>query len=147
MRKERITAHLKRLVIERAAGCCEYCRSQSRFAPEPFSVEHIVPRATGGATEESNLALSCQGCNSYKAVRTNAPDSLTGLSAALFNPRQQKWSEHFAWAEDYTVIRGLTATGRATVAALRLNREGLINLRWILYITGEHPPNEGKTVH
>jgi hypothetical protein len=32
--------------------------------------------------------------------------------------------------------------GRATVEALRLNREGLVNLRRILYAAGEHPPAE-----
>jgi hypothetical protein len=72
---------------------------------------------------------------------------MTGLSAPLFNPRQDNWNEHFAWADDYTVVRGLTAAGRATVAALRLNREGLANLRWVLYVIGEHPPSEPEKVH
>jgi hypothetical protein len=147
MPKEHIPAHLRRLVVERARGCCEYCRSQARFAPEPFSIEHIVPRTAGGPAVESNLALSCQGCNNYKAVRTTARDSITDVAAALFNPRQQDWTEHFAWADDYTVIRGLTPVGRATVAALRLNREGLVNLRWVLYRIGEHPPKADDAVN
>jgi hypothetical protein len=147
MPKEHIPAHLRRLVIHRATGCCEYCLSQVRFAPESFSVEHVLPRTAGGPTVESNLALSCQGCNNYKAAKTTAHDSMTGLSVSLFNPRQQDWGEHFAWADDYTVIRGLTPTGRATVAALRLSREGLVNLRWALYGIGEHPPKEPDAVN
>jgi hypothetical protein len=61
--------------------------------------------------------------------------------APLFQPRQQRRDEHFAWNDDYTVVIGLTPTGRATVAALHLNREGLVNLRRVLYVVGEHLPS------
>ncbi len=44
MPERRITAQQRRAVVERAQGCCEYCRSQQRFAMQAFSVEHIVPR-------------------------------------------------------------------------------------------------------
>jgi hypothetical protein len=37
-------------------------------------------------------------------------------------------------------MAGLTATGRATVAALQLNRPGVVNLREALYRIGQHPP-------
>ena len=37
---------------------------------------------------------------------------------------------------------GLTPTGRATVETLRLNREGVVNLRRILFLVGLHPPEE-----
>jgi hypothetical protein len=60
----------------------------------------------------------------------------------LYNPREQRWDEHFSWSEDYLRITGLTPIGRATVEALRLNREGLVNMRRILYAVGEHPPQE-----
>jgi hypothetical protein len=58
----------------------------------------------------------------------------------LFNPRQQKWGEHFNWSENFTRIIGLTPTGRATVVSLQLNREELLNFRRILFAAGEHPP-------
>jgi len=38
------------------------------------------------------------------------------------------------------LIIGLTPTGRATVEVLKLNREGLVNLRQVLYAAGKHPP-------
>src|SRR2546422_6048903 len=44
--------------------------------------------------------------------------------------------------EDFTEIIVLTPVGRATVAALHLNRSGLVNMRRILYAAGEHPPIE-----
>jgi 5-methylcytosine-specific restriction endonuclease McrA len=66
MREQRLTAELRQQVIERARGCCEYCRSQAAYASQSFSVEHIVPRARGGTTSVDNLALACQGCNNHK---------------------------------------------------------------------------------
>jgi hypothetical protein len=61
---------------------------------------------------------------------------------ALFNPRQQRWHDHFAWSDNATRISGLTACGRATIAALQMNRFGVVNLRQLLVDTGRHPPEE-----
>lgn len=58
MSESRVTAQLKKAVAERGNGCCEYCRSQARFAIQPFSIEHIIPRSQGGETTLHNLALA-----------------------------------------------------------------------------------------
>lgn len=136
----RISAQIRRMVWNRAEGCCEYCRSQARFATQAFSIEHIIPRKAGGTNEATNLALACQGCNNHKYTKTRAVDPITLAQAPLFHPRQDIWGNHFAWNETYTLIVGLTPTGRATVHALKLNRAGLINLRHVLFQMGEHPP-------
>ena len=60
----------------------------------------------------------------------------------LFHPRRQRWREHFAWTPDGATVVGLSPTGRATVEMLRLNREGLVNLRRVLFAAGAHPPPE-----
>lgn len=39
---------------------------QVRFAIQPFSIEHIIPKSQGGETTLDNLAFSCQGCNNHK---------------------------------------------------------------------------------
>jgi hypothetical protein len=70
------------------------------------------------------------------------PDPATGRVAPLFHPRRQRWSDHFAWNEDATLIVGLSPIGRATVSSLHLNRPELVNLRRILAAAGEHPPPE-----
>ena len=140
MTDARVSTELRALVMERARGCCEYCRSQTRFATQAFSVEHVVPRNRGGDSIEANLALSCQGCNNHKYNKTEGVDPISGATVALFHPRSDQWSAHFAWSHDATHVLGLTPTGRATVTALRLNREGLVNLRRVLYAAGEHPP-------
>jgi len=68
-----------------------------------------------------------------------AVDSLTGEEAALYHPRQHRWSDHFTWNEDYTVMIGLTSTGRATIEKLEINRKGVINLRRLLAAQDLHP--------
>ncbi len=142
MPESRVTAQQKKAVAERANGCCEYCRSQVRFAIQPFSIEHIIPRSAGGQTVLDNLALSCQGCNNHKYNKTEGRDPVSDDTVPLYHPRKQRWSNHFAWNDDFTLIIGFTPTGRSTVEALQLNREGVVNLRRVLYAMGEHPPVE-----
>ncbi len=140
MSDSHIPNELRKQVIERAKSCCEYCYSQSRFAMQSFSIEHILPTSKGGLSVESNLALSCQGCNNHKYNKTEGRDPISGQLAALFHPRHHTWTDHFVWNEDYSLIIGITPIGRATVETLQLNRDGLINLRRVLYQMGEHPP-------
>jgi hypothetical protein len=135
-----LTGTQKQAVAQRAKECCEYCQSQARFSPDSFSVEHIVPRSRGGVDVSANLALSCQGCNNRKYISIEALDPVSGETVPLYHPRQQRWHEHFAWNADYTVVLGLTPTGRATVEKLQLNRIGVVNLRRVLRAIGVHPP-------
>jgi hypothetical protein len=146
MRDDRAPAALRRGVWDRARGCCEYCRSQERFAMQTFSVEHIEPRSREGDTASDNLALACQGCNNHKYAKTEAVDPATGAVVPLFHPRRDRWREHFVWDEGCTLILGLTPVGRATVEALHLNRAGLVNLRRVLFAAGEHPPPEPEVL-
>jgi 5-methylcytosine-specific restriction endonuclease McrA len=140
MPNEIVPPRLKAAVTRRAGGLCEYCRSRSSHSPGPFVADHIIPKVRGGETTLSNLALACSGCNGRKHAKVKAPDPLTGKSVRLFNPRRQRWSDHFAWSENDTLIIGLTATGRATVEALQVNRLELINLREAFRILKLHPP-------
>ena len=140
MPESRTRAVLRRLTMTRAHDCCEYCLSQARYSTHSFVIEHIIPKVRGGRTTASNLALSCQGCNNHKYTKTKSRDPLTKKLALLFHPRKHTWTDHFAWSDDYTVILGLTPTGRATVEALQLNRLEVVNLRRLLFAHGEHPP-------
>ena len=119
---------------------CEYCLSPLEFSPDPFSIEHIFPLFLGGTNDLENLALSCQGCNGSKSIKTEAFDLVSQTISSFYNPRKDVWSEHFVWNEDFTEIIGLTAKGRVTVKTLKLNRQRVINLRKILMLAGEHPP-------
>ena len=140
MSEPRISARQKRTVARRANNCCEYCWSQLKFSPDSFSVEHIIPRSAGGPHILDNLAFSCQGCNNRKYTSTSAIDPATGETVPLFNPCQHEWMQHFAWNKDYSLLVGLSPTGRATIDKLQLNREGVVNLRILLSGVGKHPP-------
>jgi hypothetical protein len=139
---EKTPQSIRRIVAARARGYCEYCRCSEDFATESFTVEHIKPRQAGGETTLENLAWSCFGCNGHKHTKTQATDPETGKKSPLYHPRQQIWSEHFSWSDDFTEIIGATAEGRATVEALRLNRFGVVNLRRLMRNSNLHPPED-----
>ena len=130
------------MVIARARGLCEYCGSPLAVSPDPFAAEHIIPQSLGGKTELDNLALSCYGCNNHKYNKIEGHDPVTDEIVPLYNPRRDIWKEHFAWDQDLTLMIGLTAIARATIEELQLNREGVVNLRRLLTLAGEHPPRE-----
>jgi hypothetical protein len=106
MANSAFTAAQKQFITQRAQGCCEYCISQAKFSPDPFSIEHIIPTVKGGTDALDNLALSCQGCNNRKYTHTEAIDPVTGSRVLLYHPRLHRWSEHFLWSEDFTRMMG-----------------------------------------
>jgi 5-methylcytosine-specific restriction endonuclease McrA len=124
-----------------AKGLCEYCQSQENYSNSTFEVEHIFPVSKGGKTVLENLAYSCSGCNKYKSHRISVFDKATKTDVFFYNPRKDSWNKHFVWNEDFTEIVGSTAQGRVTITALKLNRPQVVNLRKLLSIVGEHPPN------
>jgi hypothetical protein len=133
-----IPASLQRFVARRANGRCEYCGLSQEGQEARFHVDHVVPVVRGGRTVEENLALACVSCSLRKAARQEALDSQTGAAAAIFNPRTDRWEEHFCW--DGTKIEGVTPTGRATVAALKMNRTLILAIRKEETLRGRHPP-------
>lgn len=140
MTKQRVPAPLRRLVRQRALGYCEYCICPEFCATQLHSIEHIEPESLGGASDEANLALACQGCNGSKSAKTRSLDPVTRRQVPLFHPRHNDWHEHFAWSANQLYLIGLTPTGRATIRALDLNRAGVIHLRQLLILNREHPP-------
>ena len=106
MPEKRATAEQRRAVLERAHGCCERsaCRSQARFATQSFSTEHVIPRHSSGETALDNLAFACQGCNSHKYTKAEARDPVSDNIVPLYHPRQQRWRDHFAWSDGFTLF-------------------------------------------
>ncbi len=133
-----VPTRLRRLVENRAGGYCEYCRLAQQGQEATFHIDHIVPMVAGGPTVAENLAVACVSCSLRKAARRFAPDPLTGRRVALFHPRRQRWARHFQW-RGFTVV-GQTATGRATVAALEMNRPLILAIRQEEAAHGRHPP-------
>jgi hypothetical protein len=135
-----ISPSLRRAVRDRAHNHCEYCVCPADYSPGSFSIDHTHPRQSGGPTTLENLAWACQGCNGSKQARTTFIDPETQQQTPLFNPRRQSWHDHFQWNSDFTQMVGLTACGRATIVALKLNRPSVINLRRLLANFQLHPP-------
>jgi HNH endonuclease len=133
-----VPAGLREEITARAGGRCEYCRL-SQFGQEAtFHIDHVIPRAAGGPTTNDNLALACVSCSLRKWATQAAPDPESGQDVPLFNPRTQIWAEHFRWEGERLVP--LTATGRATVAALAVNRPLILAIRREETLRGRHPP-------
>jgi hypothetical protein len=132
-----ISAALRALVAERAQNRCEYCGLSQSGQEATFHVDHVAPRAAGGRTSEGNLALACVGCSLRKSARQRAADPATCADAPLFNPRSDSWSEHFRW--DGARVDGLSPTGRATAAALAMNRPLMVAIREEEAMLGRHP--------
>jgi hypothetical protein len=122
-----ISGALRTSVVVRAANRCEYCQLSQLGQEATFHVDHVVPLTCGGPTDLSNLALACVGCSLQKSAKARAIDPESGDEVSLFNPRSQEWSAHFRWEKEEIV--GTTQTGRATVAALRMNRALILSIR------------------
>ena len=137
---EAISKSLRDRIAAKARHRCGYCLTDQRVSGAQMHVEHIIPRARGGQSTESNLWLSCAWCNSFKGTKIEAVDPATGTSVALFNPRTQKWLQHFAWDNGGTQIIGLSPTGRATIEALKLNNPYIVPARRLWVLAGWHPP-------
>jgi ribosomal protein L37E len=135
------------IVRERAKRRCEYCHYPELLSSAPLSIDHIQPQSFGGSDEPENLALACRRCNERRYNFTQGLDPTTGQKVAIFNPRQDRWSEHFTWSTDGSKILGITAIGRATCNRLDLNDERreepfIQNARKQWSAAGMHPPIE-----
>jgi hypothetical protein len=87
----------------------------------PHEVDHVIAEKHGGATDIDNLAFACWRCNRHKGSDLTSFDPETRQLSPLYNPRNQVWSEHFAYEGER--ITGLTPEGRTTATLLQLNSE------------------------
>ena len=131
---------LRRLVVARAYNCCEYCRMPQAAKLFTFEVDHIIAEKHRGVTREDNLCLSCFDCNRAKGSDFASFDPETGAVTFLFNPRRDRWLDHFRLS--VAEIVPLTAMGRVTVFLLHLNAEALLTERALLVEAGRYPPPE-----
>ncbi|MBD2256260.1 HNH endonuclease signature motif containing protein [Pseudanabaena sp. FACHB-2040] len=144
MARKKIPAEMQRQVRRRAKFLCEYCHASEQWQYVQFTIDHIIPLTAGGSDDLENLALACFHCNRRKSNRQAVTDFQTGVEVALFNPRLQRWHDHFAWSSDLLEVVGLTPTGRATVTALALNRDRILAIRATDLAIGRHPPPDDQ---
>lgn len=136
-----IPTALRQFVQERAGGRCEYCLYPQDVSFLAFEVEHIIAEKHGGATTADNLALACPYCNRFKGTDLGSLDPETGQLTPFFNPRTQRWADHFRL--DAARIVPLTPEGRVTAAILQLNHPDRILERQRLIQAGKYPAAAG----
>lgn len=127
---------LRSEVTSRADRRCEYCLIHEQDAGFSHQIDHIVSRKHGGPSTLENLAFACVLCNRYKGADAASIDLQTGGLVRLFNPRQDRWIDHFRI--DGATIKPLSAIGSATATLLRLNAIERIAERLLLQELGRY---------
>jgi HNH endonuclease len=134
-----ISAELRRLVAARAERLCEYCLIHEESTFLGCQVDHIISEKHGGPTEPDNLAFACSFCNQYKGsdVGSYVPES--GRFVRFFNPRTDRWADHFALGVDGVSILPWTEIGAVTARILQFNSAGRIEERRLEFSVGSYP--------
>jgi len=89
MSSAKASNRVRRRIAAQADYRCGYCLTSERLTGIRLTLDHIIPMAAGGLTEENNLWVACRPCNEFKGVQTRAQDPVTGQTVPLFNPRAQ----------------------------------------------------------
>jgi len=110
----------------------------SAVADAPHEIDHIIAEKHRGQSVLDNLALACFHCNNDKGPNIAGVDPTTGQVVKLYNPRHDRWAEHFAWRGPTLV--GLTEVGRATVEVLEINLRHRVVHRQALIDESVFPP-------
>ena len=132
-----IPAELRRIVITRANACCEYCRIADDDTHYGCELDHIISEKHGGETEAYNLALVCARCNQAKGSDIGSIHWESGLFVRLYNPRTDRWAEHFQLIG--CLIEGVSPIGMVTANLLGFNTEERVLLRSVLQEAGRFP--------
>jgi len=132
-----VNEELRTAVATRATHLCEYCLIHEDDTNYGCQVDHIVSVKHGGATESENLAFACVFCNRHKGSDVGSILWPTHDFSRFFNPRADKWSDHFKL--DGAIIRPLTEVGKATAQILGFNSIDRILERQTLIAVGRYP--------
>ena len=137
-----VSAGLRRLVESRARGLCEYCLVHQSDTFFGCQVDHIISEKHGGATEAENLAYACTICNRAKGTDIASIAPSTGELTRLFNPRSDRWLDHFEL--NGVLIEPRTPVGEATARVLGFNERERVLEREALRHVGRYPPREAR---
>jgi hypothetical protein len=132
-----ISQELRRLVTTRADYLCEYCLIHKDDTFFGCEVDHIISLKHGGPTEAENLAYCCMFCNRQKGSDLGSILWRTGELIRFFNPRSDRWSEHFQLNK--AIIEPLTDIGEVTARILDFNNSDRIIERESLIQVGRYP--------
>ncbi len=135
-----ISAELRRLVVARAQGLCEYCLIAEEDTFFGCEVDHIISEKHGGPTEADNLAYACAVCNQAKGSDIGSLHWESGAFVRFFDPRKDRWAEHFSLSG--CRIEGLTPIGSVTARILDFNNSERVLEREALRAVKRYPSPE-----
>ncbi|MBV8140009.1 MAG: HNH endonuclease [Deltaproteobacteria bacterium] len=123
----------RKTVESRAGRRCEYCRAPQPATGIRYHLDHVIPESRGGTDDVGNLALACPTCNFHKSDHLSGADEQGSDAAPLFNPRKDRWDDHFEFDPRILQLRGKTAKGSGTVNRLQMNHPVQIEARrhWV----------------
>jgi hypothetical protein len=134
-----MTIFRRRLVWQRAKGCCEYCQLSQEHSVLPHGVDHIRAKKHRGPHNMENTCIACAHCNAAKSSNVAGYDPETDDLVPLFNPRDDMWNDHFFW--EGALLLGKTPVGRATIDVLSINDAICVDQREYLIKAELFPPD------
>jgi hypothetical protein len=103
-----------------------------------YHLEHVFPESLGGTRDVDNLALACPTCN-YKSNHLLGIDEDGVAGRPLFNPRKDRWHEHFEFDSATLRLKGKTAQGKGTINRFRMNQAVQIEAHRLWMELGLYP--------
>ncbi|HEV3021631.1 MAG TPA: HNH endonuclease signature motif containing protein [Pirellulales bacterium] len=100
-------------------------------------VDHVISEKHGGPTEADNLANACVFCNRAKGSDIASINWQSEAIVRFFNPRTDRWAEHFELVEDR--IEGRTVIGIVTARIFEFNSAERALERQILRAIQRYP--------
>lgn len=132
-----ISAELRQVVATRAGFLCEYCLVAEENTFYGCEVDHIISLKHGGESEVNNLAYACAVCNRYKGSDIGSISWATGEFSRFFNPRTDRWAEHFRLEQES--ITPQTLIGEVTARILEFNNSARLHEREEMILFGKYP--------
>jgi hypothetical protein len=132
-----LPTELRLLVAQRADYLCEYCLIHEEDTFVGCQVDHIISLKHGGNTEAANLAYACACCNRNKGSDIGSIIWRTGEFIRFFNPRTDRWADHFYL--EGTLIQPRSDIGEATARILWFNTSARVLERATFIIVGAYP--------
>jgi 5-methylcytosine-specific restriction endonuclease McrA len=102
----------RRNIFARDGYRCMYCRK--RFPLQQLSLDHVVPRSQGGATDWENIVTSCVRCNVKKGGRT-PHEAQMGLAEQPVRPKRSPLLNSKLKNPKYVAWRAFLETDGCTV--------------------------------
>lgn len=131
-----ISAELRQTIADRANLLCEYCLIAQADTFYGCEVDHIISLKHGGSSELENLAYACVLCNRAKGSDVGSI-SASGEFTRFFNPRADRWAEHFRLEQ--ATVTPLTEIGEVTARILAFNDSARLHEREEMIRFGKYP--------